>query len=86
MANHKSAKKRARQTIVRNARNTIRRSSVKNAVKKVRLAIEEGNKENASSLLVAAQKQLAKLAKHGVIKRNSAARRTSRLASQVNNI
>jgi len=86
VANHKSAKKRARQTIVRNTRNTIRRSSVKNAVKKLRLAITEGNKESAATLLVTAQKALAKLAKHGVIKRNSAARRTSRLASQVNRI
>jgi small subunit ribosomal protein S20 len=86
VANHKSAKKRARQTIVRNARNTIRRSAVKNAVKKVRLAIEEGNKENASTLLVSAQKLLARLAKHGVIKKNTAARRTSRLAGQINRI
>ena len=56
MANHKSAKKRARQTIVRNARNTIKRSAMKTAVKKVRTAISEGNKETAATLLVVHRK------------------------------
>lgn len=86
MANHKSSKKRARQTIVRNERNTSRRTAVKTAVKNVRNAIEAGNKEEASSLLVTAQKLLSRLAKHGVIKNNTAGRKTSRLASQVNKL
>jgi len=86
VANHKSAKKRARQTIVRNARNTIKRSAMKTAVKKVRTAISEGNKETAATLLVGAQKVFAKLAKHGIIKGNTAARKTSRLAGQINKL
>lgn len=86
MANHKSAKKRSRQTIVRNARNTAKKSAVKSAVKNVRNAIAEGNKETASTLLVRTQKLLARLAKTGVIKGNAAARRTSRLASQINKL
>jgi small subunit ribosomal protein S20 len=86
VANHKSAKKRTRQTIVKNARNTVKRTLAKNAIKKVRTAIEEGNKENASALLVSAQKVLSRLAKHGIIKNNTAARKTSRLANQINNI
>ncbi len=86
MANHKSAKKRSRQAIVRNERNTARKSMVKTAVKKVRSAIEAGSKEEASTLLVTAQKLLGRLAKHGVIKNNAAARKTSRLASQINKL
>jgi small subunit ribosomal protein S20 len=86
MANHKSAKKRTRQNIVRNERNTVKRSLVKNATKKVRAAISEGNKQAASELLVNAQRLLARLAKSGVIKGNTAARKTSRLAGQINNI
>ncbi len=86
MANHKSAKKRARQTEVRSARNTAQRSAVKSAIKNTRNAITEGNKELASKLLLSTQKLLDRLAKKGIIKSNTAARRTSRLASQVNKI
>ena len=86
MANHKSAKKRSRQTEVRNARNTAQRSAVKTAVKNTRTAIAEGNKEVASKLLLTTQKLLDRLYKKGIIKPNTAARRTSRLASQVNKL
>lgn len=86
MANHKSAKKRSRQTVVKNARNTAQRSAVKTIVKKTREAIAEGNKESASTLLVTAQKLLSRLAKNNIIKANSAARKTSRLASQINKL
>ncbi len=86
MANHKSAKKRSRQTIVKNARNTAQRSAVKTIVKKTRAAIAEGNKEVASNLLLTTQKLLARLAKNNIIKANTAARRTSRLASQINKL
>ena len=86
MANHKSAKKRTRQTIVKNERNTTKRSTVKSTVKAIRSAITEGNKESASVLLVKAQKLIARLAKHGIIKSNTAARKTSRLATQINKI
>lgn len=86
MANHKSAKKRSRQTVVRNERNTAKKTAVKTAVKKVRTAIEAGNKEEATGLLVTAQKLLSRLAKHGVIKNNTAGRKTSRLANQINKL
>ena len=86
MANHKSAKKRARQTEVRNARNTAQRSAVKSAIKNTRTAITEGNKEAANKLLLSTQKLLDRLAKKGIIKSNTAARKTSRLAGQVNKL
>ncbi|ATH08847.1 30S ribosomal protein S20 [Halobacteriovorax marinus] len=86
MANHKSAKKRARQTIVRTARNVQRKSATRNALKAIRSAIESNDKATATGLLAKTQKLLARLAKHGVIKPNAAARKTSRLASQINNL
>ena len=43
-------------------------------------------KDEASTLLVTAQKLLGRLAKTGVIKTNTAGRRTSRLASQINKL
>lgn len=83
MANHKSAEKRARQTIKKTAINKTRKSIVTTAVKKVRTAIASGSKTEAAKLLPAAQAELRKLAKTGVIKKETAARKTSRLASQV---
>jgi small subunit ribosomal protein S20 len=86
VANHKSAKKRARQSIVRNERNTIKKSATRNAIKAIRTAIEAKDKATATGLLTGTQKLLDRLAKHGVIKRNTAARKTSRLASQINKL
>lgn len=86
MANHKSAKKRAKQTIKKTAVNKARRTSSKSIVKKIRIAIEEGNKALATELLPKAQSVLGKLAKVGVFKDNKAARVTSRLASQISKL
>ena len=83
MANHKSAKKRARQTIVKTEQNKAQTSQVKSSVKAVRLAISTNDKEKAKGLVVEAQKLLAKLAQKGVIKKNTAARKTSRLYRQI---
>jgi small subunit ribosomal protein S20 len=86
VANHKSAKKRARQSIVRNERNTIKKSATRNALKAIRTAIEASDKATATGLLAGTQKLLARLSKHGVIKPNAAARTTSRLAGQINKL
>ncbi|MCK5882646.1 MAG: 30S ribosomal protein S20 [Bacteriovoracaceae bacterium] len=83
MANHKSAKKRAKQTVVRTERNKTRRTEMRTAVKKIREAIAKGEKDAAVQLLPEAQSTLRKLAKNGVIKQNTAARRTGRLARQI---
>ncbi len=61
-------------------------SKSKTAVKKVRDAITAGDKKEAATLLSNAQAELRKLAKTGVIKLATAARRTSRLATQINNL
>ncbi|MFA6236476.1 MAG: 30S ribosomal protein S20 [Bacteriovorax sp.] len=84
MANHKSSEKRAKQDIKKNLANKVQESSSKTAVKKLRDAITAGDKKGAAELLKTAQAELRKLAKTGVIKLNTAARKTSRLASQLN--
>ena len=86
MANHKSSEKRAKQDIKKNLNNKVNESKTKTAVKKVRDAILAGDKNLATDSLKSAQAALNKLAKNGVIKSNAAARRTSRLASQVNGL
>ena len=86
MANHKSSEKRAKQDIKKNLNNKVNESKTKTAVKKVRDAITAGDKKTAVDVLKTAQAELRKLAKNGVIKANAAARRTSRLASQINGL
>jgi len=86
VANHKSAKKRAKQTIVRTDRNKAKKSEARSIIKKIRLAISEKNKDVAKALLPTVQGIIAKLAKAGILKTNNAARRVSRLTEQVNRI
>ncbi|MCP4115938.1 MAG: 30S ribosomal protein S20 [Desulfobacteraceae bacterium] len=82
MANHKSAAKRAKQNEVRRIRNKSTRSSMNTAVKKVRIAIENGA-DNTAELLNSAKSIIAKAAKKGVIHQNTAARKVSRLTKSI---
>lgn len=84
MANHKSSEKRAKQDIKKNLNNKVNESKTKTTVKKVRDAILAGDKNLAADAFKAAQAELRKLAKTGVIKANAAARKTSRLAAALN--
>lgn len=88
MANHKSAAKRARQNVVRNARNVQKRSVAKTMVKKVRIAIEKkiDDKNEMQKLLSSAQSTLAKASGHAGARKKRAARITSRLAKQANKV
>jgi small subunit ribosomal protein S20 len=86
VANHKSAKKRAKQTIVKTERNKIRKTTVRSVIKALRTAIESNDKKTAQELLPQAQSYLYRLAKHGAINQNNAGRRTARLAAQVNKL
>ena len=83
MANTASAKKRNRQAQKRRARNVAVRTGVKGAVKKVREAIEKGDAAGAKAALKAAEKALDGAASKGVLHRNTASRRISRLAHAV---
>ena len=83
MANHKSALKRIRQTAKRTERNRYYRTRMKNIVKAVRVAVEEGNKEEAQAAFKVANQQLHKFVSKGILKKETAARKVSRLNSAV---
>jgi len=82
--NHKSAEKRDRQNKKKGARNMAVRSEARTTVKKVREAIDAGNKEDAQTALRAATAMLHSSASKGVVHKNNASRRISRLALLVN--
>ncbi len=86
MANHKSAIKRIRQTITRNARNTARRTQVKNVTKKVLAAVESNNKEEAENQLKLAAKTISKIASKGALHKRAASRKISGLSKKVHQI
>lgn len=83
MAHHKSAEKRIRQTVVRTARNRANNSRLKSAVKKAETAIASGNKAEAEAALKAAQPELARGVNKGIVHKNTAARKMSRLTKRV---
>ncbi|MBF0301798.1 MAG: 30S ribosomal protein S20 [Desulfamplus sp.] len=83
MANHKSAVKRAKQNETRKLRNRSTKSAMKTAIKKVYAAKAEGT-ENAVEIFQSAQSVIAKAAKKGILHKNTAARKTSRLAKHLN--
>jgi small subunit ribosomal protein S20 len=83
MANIASSKKDARRSAVRAARNRGLKSSVKTKVTKVRRAITEGGEEALAELGAVAISALDRAAAKGVIHRNNAARRKSRLMKRL---
>ncbi len=86
MANHKSAVKRARQNEIKRIRNKSIKTRTKNVVKEVRYAVSENSNEAALSKLNIAKSTIDNAAKKGVIHKNTAARKISRLSKLVNNI
>ena len=83
MANSAQARKRARQAAKLNAHNSAIRSAMRTAVKKVRAAVETGNKEAAQAVYREATSTLDKVADKKIIHKNKAARNKSRLAALV---
>jgi len=83
MANHKSAKKR----IIRNANraeiNKSRVSRIRTFIKKVETAISSGDKTVAQSALKEAQPEIMRGVTKGVLHKNTASRKVSRLAARV---
>ncbi len=84
MPNHKSAEKRDRQNVRRNAVNSNHRSALRTQVKKQRLAIAAGNKKEAGELLAQTISVIDHSVQKGVLHRNTAARYKSRLTLGVN--
>jgi small subunit ribosomal protein S20 len=83
MANTSSAKKATRKLERRTAVNKVRRSRMRGYVRKVEEAIAAGDKATAQAALVAAQPELMRAATKGVLHRNTASRKVSRLARRV---
>ena len=83
MANHKSAKKRIRQTARRTEVNGARRSSIRTAIKQVESAISAGDKAAAEAAFKVAEPQMMRGAQHGVFHKNTVARKVSRLAAGI---
>ena len=86
MANIKSAIKRVRQSARRRVRNRIVRSSMRTFVKKARTILEEGDQAQAAGAVREAVSALDKAAQKGIIHRNSADRRKSRLMKRLSTL
>lgn len=80
----KSAKKALRQNARRKARNLVYKKKMKGLIKQVRTLIEEKKTEEAKKLLPQVYKILDKTAKVGIIKKNTASRKKSRITKLVN--
>jgi small subunit ribosomal protein S20 len=86
MANHKSAKKRIRQTVGRTERNKAHMSALRTSIKKVEQAIASGKKETAQEAFKAAQPSLVKGAKRGLLHANAASRKIARLFTKIKSL
>ncbi len=84
MANHKSAIKRARQSEDQRVRNRSRKTRMKNVVRKLEESISSKSRETASEDLKLVVSVIEKTASKGVIHKNTAARKISRLTKRVN--
>ena len=86
MASHKSALKRAKQDEVKRIRNKSYKTKVKKAIKEVRIAVADNSAEQGRQNLVKAVSIIQKTASKGIIHKNQAARKISRLTRQVNQL
>ncbi|HIJ19780.1 MAG TPA: 30S ribosomal protein S20 [Deltaproteobacteria bacterium] len=86
MANHKSALKRAKQSEIKRVENKSYKTRVKKAVKEVRAAVANNSEPEARESLKKAVSIIQKTASKGVIHKNQASRRVSRLEHQVNQL
>ncbi|HWK15126.1 MAG TPA: 30S ribosomal protein S20 [Rhizobiaceae bacterium] len=83
MANTSSAKKATRKIAARTAVNKNRRSRVRTYVRKVEEALAAGDRNAAEEAFKAAQPELMRAASRGVVHKNTASRKVSRLAQRV---
>jgi small subunit ribosomal protein S20 len=86
MANTKSAKKAARQAERRTLINKARRSRMRTYVRKVEEAIASGDKQAADLALREAQPEIMRSALKGIIHKNTASRKISRLSARIKSL
>ncbi|MEW6414051.1 MAG: 30S ribosomal protein S20 [Pseudomonadota bacterium] len=83
MANSAQARKRARQASAQRDHNMSQRSEYRTAVKKVRKAIEAGDKAAAQQMFQASMRLIDSIADKNIVHKNKAARHKSRLSAAV---
>ncbi len=81
-----SAKKRVRTAERKTQRNRLLKSRLKTAIRRFEQAVEEGDQEKSSRELVKAQTIIDQSVSNGIIHKNNAARKKSRLTRLYNNI
>jgi small subunit ribosomal protein S20 len=86
MANTPQSKKRARQNERRYAVNKARRSRIRTYLRKVEEAIASGDKDAAQTALRMAQPELMRGVTKGIMHKNTASRKMSRLAARVKSL
>jgi small subunit ribosomal protein S20 len=86
MANTSSAKKMTRKIEARTEMNRARRSRVRTFLRKVEEAIASGDQGAAKEALAAAEPELMRAASKGIVHKNTASRKVSRLAARVKSI
>ena len=83
MANNPSARKRIRQTERRTMVNKARRSRIRTFIRKVEEAVAKGDADSARAALREAQPEIMRGVSKGVLHKNTAARKVSRLSRRV---
>ena len=83
MPNKASAKERLRQTIKKTTENKNRKTRIKTFVKKVEQAVTQGDQDAANGALKTAQSEIMRGVSKGVLHKNSASRKISRLNSKI---
>lgn len=83
MANSAQARKRARQAVAHNKHNASIRSMMRTAIKRVRQAIDSGDKAAANEVFRKASSVIDRVADKNIIHKNKAARHKSRLSAAI---
>jgi len=83
LAQHKSAAKRARQSVRKNAKNTARKSKVRTGEKSLLKAIKDKDTKTVQTLLSKYTSEMMKAAQKGVFSKSNASRKIARLSAAV---
>ena len=86
MANHQSSKARIRRNAKRGQVNGVRRNRIRTFIKNVELAIREGDVKQAAEALKSAQPEIQRGVAKGILHKNTAARKLSRLSARVRSL
>ena len=84
MAHHKSAKKRIKQTVVKNERNRYYRARIKNLTNNMLEALESSDKEKATVAFKELNQKFHSYVSKNILKKGTASRKISRFAKKVN--